>query len=61
MWGPSATRPPAEREAWLVGEGRERLARLSAIVEGLGKPWRERSPLGNAPEPGPEWYRDYPA
>ena len=61
VWGPSATQPPAEREAWLVSEGRERLARLSAIVEGAGKPWRARSPLGSAPEPGPEWYRDYPA
>jgi tagatose-1,6-bisphosphate aldolase len=61
VWGPSATRPAGEREDWLVGEGRARLTRLSAIVERLGKPWRERSPLGHPAEPGPGWYTDYPA
>jgi tagatose 1,6-diphosphate aldolase len=61
VWAPSATLPPAERDAWLVSEGRARLQRLVALVERAGRPWHERSTLEREPEPTEDWYLDYPA
>jgi tagatose-1,6-bisphosphate aldolase len=60
VWGDGATLPPEERAAWLAGEGVARMQRLVDIVEREGKPWRDRSPLLQQAEPGPEWYMDYP-
>jgi tagatose 1,6-diphosphate aldolase len=61
VWAPSATLPAEERAAWLASEGRARLERLAAVVERLGRPWRERSDLAREPAPAEDWYLDYPA
>jgi len=60
VWAPAATLPPAERDAWLAGEGRTRLARLAALVDDLGVPWHaRRGALRVATFPGEGWYRGY--
>ncbi len=60
VWAEAASRPAAERDAWLAGEGRTRLGRLRDIAERFGRPWHERSTrLTTATEPGEGWYRDY--
>lgn len=60
VWKESVTMVGAERDAWLASEGVARMRRLVDIVEAEGRPWRERSPLLDQLEPGPEWYLDYP-
>jgi tagatose-1,6-bisphosphate aldolase len=60
VWGDGVVLPPTERDAWLASEGVARMRRLVDIVEREGKPWRERSPLRNQPEPGATWFLDYP-
>jgi tagatose-1,6-bisphosphate aldolase len=60
VWGDGVVLPPTERDAWLASEGVARMQRLVDIVEREGKPWRERSPLRNQPEPGATWFLDYP-
>ncbi len=64
VWAPAATLPPPERDAWLAGEGRARLARLAALVDDLGAPWLARPgvPAGasaGVAAPGEGWYRGY--
>jgi tagatose 1,6-diphosphate aldolase len=60
VWAPAAALAPAERDAWLAGEGRARLARLAAVVDGLGVPWHARhGALREAAFPGEGWYREY--
>jgi tagatose 1,6-diphosphate aldolase len=60
VWAPAATLPDAERDAWLVTEGRTRLARLTGLVDELGVPWQaRRGTLSTASTPGEGWYRDY--
>jgi tagatose-1,6-bisphosphate aldolase len=60
VWAPAATLAPADRDAWLAGEGRERLRALARLVDELGKPWHARpNPLGEAAAPGEGWYREY--
>jgi tagatose-1,6-bisphosphate aldolase len=60
VWAPAATRPPAERDAWLVTEGRARLAGLARLVDDAGVPWHARpGTLSAADEPGEGWYREY--
>jgi hypothetical protein len=52
--------PPTDRDAWLGGEGRERLRALARLVDELGMPWHARpNPLANATAPGEGWYREY--
>jgi tagatose-1,6-bisphosphate aldolase len=60
VWAEGVVLPPSERDAWLAGEGVARMQRLVDIVEREGKPWRERSPLRNQPDPGATWFLDYP-
>ena len=61
VWSEAATRPPAEREAFLRGTGRDRLARLARLVDEVGRPWDARpGPLSPPPDPGEGWYREYP-
>jgi tagatose-1,6-bisphosphate aldolase len=60
VWGEGVVLPPAERDAWLAGEGVARMQRLVDIVEREGRPWRERSPLARQGEPAEGWYQDYP-
>ena len=60
VWAPSAALPPAERDAWLAGEGRRRLERLVRLVDEAGRPWHARpNPVTTAPAPGDGWYRAY--
>ena len=60
VWAPAATLPPAERDAWLAGEGRARLARLADLVDELGVPWlARRGAVADAATPGEGWYREY--
>ena len=49
--------PGQARDAFLAGAGRDRLARLTALVDDLAAPWRPRWTAARAPEPpGPGWY-----
>jgi tagatose 1,6-diphosphate aldolase len=60
VWAPAATMPPADRDAWLAGEGCERLLALARLVDELGTPWHARpNPLDGATAPGEGWYREY--
>jgi tagatose 1,6-diphosphate aldolase len=60
VWAPSATMAPAERDAWLATEGRQRLERLVRLVDAAGTPWHARpNPVTVSAEPGDGWYRDY--
>jgi tagatose-1,6-bisphosphate aldolase len=61
VWGAAATMAPAERAAWLAGEGRSRLERLARLVDEHGRPWHERrSPATEIPALGDGWWREYP-
>jgi tagatose 1,6-diphosphate aldolase len=60
VWADAATMPPADRERFLTTTARERMARLSSIVEDLARPWHERqSPITLAEAPGEGWYTRY--
>jgi tagatose 1,6-diphosphate aldolase len=60
VWAPAATMAPIDRDAWLAGEGRERLLTLARLVDELGKPWHTRpNPLGDTTAPAEGWYREY--
>jgi tagatose-1,6-bisphosphate aldolase len=61
VWAEAATLPPADRSTFLQTTGRARLSRLVALVDELGTPWDARpGPLLPLPEPGDDWYREYP-
>jgi tagatose 1,6-diphosphate aldolase len=58
VWEQAATLDPAARDAFLASTGRDRLARLVALVDRAGRPWREHpGALASAPDPGEGWYR----
>jgi len=60
VWAPAATMPPVDRDAWLAGEGRQRLQALARLVDELGTPWHSRpNPLADGTAPGEGWYREY--
>ena len=60
VWSPSATMAPAERDAWLAGEGRRRLERLVRLVDAAARPWHERpNAITSAAQPLDGWYRAY--
>ena len=60
VWAPAATLAPEERDAWLLDEGRARLAALARLVDELGVPWHARPNTLDAGEPpGEGWYREY--
>ena len=50
VWAEAATLAPDARDAFLASTGRERLARLAALVDDLGAPWRPRWTRARAPE-----------
>ena len=60
VWKESVTMVGDERDTWLATEAVARMQRLVDIVEAEGRPWRERSPLLDQPEPGQDWYQGYP-
>jgi len=60
VWGDGVVLRPAQRDAWLSGEGVARMQRLVDIVEREGRPWREHSPLRTQEEPAEGWYQGYP-
>jgi tagatose 1,6-diphosphate aldolase len=60
VWAEAATMGPADRERFLTTTARERMARLSSIVEDLARPWHDRqSPITLAEAPGEGWYTRY--
>jgi tagatose 1,6-diphosphate aldolase len=60
VWAPAATMLPRDRDAWLAGEGHERLRALARLVDELGTPWRARpNALDAGAVPGEGWYREY--
>jgi tagatose-1,6-bisphosphate aldolase len=60
VWAPAATMPPADRDAWLVDEGRRRLERLVRLVEDAATPWHARpNTIATADQPADGWYRSY--
>jgi tagatose 1,6-diphosphate aldolase len=60
VWKEGATMVGAERDVWLTTEAVARMQRIVDIVEAEGRPWRERSPLLEQPEPDQDWYLGYP-
>jgi tagatose 1,6-diphosphate aldolase len=57
VWAEAATMPAAEREAFLATTARERLARITAVVDAAATPWRPRWIEAKHPDPvGPGWY-----
>lgn len=57
VWGPAAGLPPAERDAWLDGEGTSRLRRLVELVRETAAPWGPRWSRARQPdEPVEGWY-----
>lgn len=60
VWKEGAAMIGTERDTWLATEGVARMQRLVDIVEAEARPWRERSPLLDQPDPGEGWYLDYP-
>ena len=60
VWAEAATLRGPARNAFLAGTGRERLTRLTALVDDLAVPWRPRWTAARAPDsPGPGWYQRY--
>ena len=60
VWAEAATLAPDARDAFLASTGRERLARLAALVDDLGAPWRPRWTRARSPEaPASGWYAAY--
>ena len=60
VWAEAATLEPAARDAFLGTTGRERLDRLTSLVDDLAAPWRPRWTAARAPEPpGSGWYARY--
>ena len=59
VWGDGAALSGDARAAWLMAEGAARMRRLVDLVDRYGKPWRERSPLMEQPDPVEDWYLDY--
>jgi tagatose 1,6-diphosphate aldolase len=60
VWAGAASRTGEERDHWLATEGRRRLERLAALVERVGRPWRDRwLQTKPADQPGEGWYRGY--
>jgi tagatose-1,6-bisphosphate aldolase len=60
VWAEAATLEPDARDAFLSTTGRERLDRLTRLVDELGEPWRPRWTAARAPEtPEPDWYARY--
>ena len=60
VWAEAAQLDPVARDAFLETTGRQRLARLAALVDDVAAPWRPRWIAARHPEPpGPGWYERY--
>ena len=60
VWGPAASLPPTDRDAWLAREGVARLRRLVEIVRRTAAPWGPRWVRAREPvEPAEGWYVRY--
>lgn len=60
VWADAATMTPAQRDAFLAGEGNRRLARLTDLVDEVAAPWRPRWLEARRPaSPEPGWYERY--
>jgi tagatose-1,6-bisphosphate aldolase len=60
VWAEAATLDAEPRRAFLATTGRERLDRLTSVVDELAAPWRPRWTAARAPEPPePGWYARY--
>lgn len=59
IWAESATMAAPQRDAFLAGPARRRLADLASIVDALARPWPDAAPALRVREPIEEtWYRD---
>jgi tagatose 1,6-diphosphate aldolase len=57
VWAEAAPLAEPDRTTFLASTGRGRLARLAAIIEAHGRPWRERwTGFVRPEEPGEGWY-----
>ncbi len=60
VWAEAATLAGPAQEAFLTTTGRHRLARLAAMVDELGAPWRARWTAARRPDaPVEGWYAGY--
>ncbi len=60
VWAEAATMAPLERDRFLQTTGRERLASLASLVDGLASPWRARWTAARRPTPPePGWHARY--
>ena len=60
VWAEAATLASVARDTFLEGEGRRRLAGLTALVDAVGAAWRPRWLAARAPDrPEPGWYARY--
>ncbi len=56
VWQEATSMIGADRQDFVAGLGRERMARLTALCNGLGKPWTEIYSPTSVSE---EWYKEY--
>ncbi len=60
IWAGAAELPTAERDRYLATESMARLLRLTRLVDGLGRPWSDRSTaVSRQPEPSSDWFLGY--
>jgi tagatose-1,6-bisphosphate aldolase len=60
VWAEASRLGPTERQAFLMSTGRQRLARLAALVNATALPWFERpGPIDTQSVPREGWYRNY--
>lgn len=58
IWSEATRLAGAQREMFLGGEARRRLAALRELVERVARPWTEVRPLGGPRDtPPPDWFR----
>lgn len=56
VWKEAVGMSPVERASFLNLTARQRLSRLAALCQALGKPWQDFYPASSL---GEHWYRDY--
>ena len=57
VWKEATTMTGNERHQFISGLAHQRMARITGLCNGLGKPWTE---VYSAPSVSEEWYKEYP-